>query len=181
MSKCGICNSEHCAAIDSQLDSGVFQRDIALLHGVSRHAISRHVRHSKTATTAAPENGDGESLEAQAEKWLRRADDIYATSTANQDARGQVQALTAAFRGLELQHKSEKAAEDAPPADGVEPVTIAMIDALVQSELAKSPRGRNQNRLYSAPDKVLELAARLADNPASWATVESILESTQVN
>jgi hypothetical protein len=183
MTRCSICNSPKKNAIDDLLDGGAFQRDIAAQFGVSRFALSRHVKHSKPATAAAvPESGDGESLEAQAARWLSRADDIYDRSIVDGDVRGQVQALTGAFRGLELQHRAElKAAEAAPPTGDAAPVTIEEIDRIVHATLNETPRGRHQSRLFSAPDKVLELAAKLADSPSAWTTVERILESTQVN
>lgn len=172
--RCSICNSEHCAAIDDLADSGTATlKEIAQQFGCSYASLVRHAaRHGKNAPApATPENS--ESLEAQAEKWLRRADDIYATADANQDARGQVAALGAAFRGLELQHKAElKAAEAAPAATGI---TLEEIDRIVHGENMKTQHGRTF-------EKALELAVKLADHPATWAAVETILsESTRVN
>jgi hypothetical protein len=180
MTRCTICNSEHRAAIDSLLDGGAFQRDVAAQFGVSRFALSRHLRHSNQAPVATADNG--ETLEAQAARWLQRADDIYACSTVNGDVRGQVQSLTAAFRGLELQHKSElRDAESPPPANGETPVTLEEIDRIVQRINTETERGRAFEKLYRASDRAIQLAARLADHPASWPAVETILESTRVN
>jgi hypothetical protein len=176
-SRCSICNSEHFAAIDDLADSqSLTLKEIAAQFQVSYPALVRHAaRHSKNAPAPTPENGTSD-LAAEAAKWMRRADRIYETSTANDDVRGAAQSLQVAFRGLELQHKAElKAAEVAPPA-GETPLTIEYMDSLIEKTLNETERGRNQNRLYSAPDAVLEIACRIADHPEMLGAVETILE-----
>jgi hypothetical protein len=173
--KCSICTHPNLAEIDSLLDAGTNQKDAAAQFGVSRFALSRHVRHS--APAPMPEPGTSEPLETQAARWMERADAIYQASTANGDVRGQVQALTGAFRGLELQHRAElKVAESTPPAGDGTPVTIEEIDRIVQSTLNETQRGKNLNRLFDAPDAVLEIAVRVLDAPESWGAVETVLE-----
>jgi hypothetical protein len=157
MNKCSICLSPNRPGIDDLLDAGTNQKTVAAQFGVSRYALSRHVRHSKPAPANAPDSGNGESLEVQAEKWLSRADDIYATSTANGDVRGQVQSLTAAFRGLELQAKAESRAAESVSVTGSDaPVTIEYMDSIIRKAL-DTPRGRALDKLRVAPDKLIEL------------------------
>lgn len=174
MTKCSICAHADLAAIDDLLSGGANQKGVAQQFGVSRFALSRHLRHSKSAP--APEPGTGETLEVQATRWLQRADDIYATSTENGDVRGQVQSLTAAFRGLELQHRAElRTAQSAPPAGADAPVTIEMMDEILQrteAEIAATPRGRALSELQSASDRFLEIAGQLYHDPELLREVE---------
>ncbi len=164
MSKCSICQSPNLAMINDLLDSGAYQRDIAQRLGISRFSLSRHVKHSKAV--AVPENGDGggDSLEAQAARWLQRADDIYDRSIVDGDVRGQVQALTGAFRGLELQHRAElKAAEAAPAPGDSAPITIELLDEIIQRAIGNR-RHKLIDRIFATPESTL-------------ASVEHILET----
>lgn len=150
---------------------------LAMRFNVSVHSLSRR----KRALAVTVESG-ADALEQQAAMWRERADTLWHTATADADTRAQAAAIAAGLRSCELMAQEAKRAAANPPLvgeDGSEVVTIEMIDRLVRAELNATPRGRNQSQLYSAPDKVLELAARLADNPQSWGAVESILESTQ--
>ena len=129
---CSICAHLDVAAINSALFSGVFKKSIAQQFGVSPHAISRHSRNCLVVPAPAPESSDG-ALEVQAARWLRRADDIYAASTANGDVRGQVQSLTAAFRGLELQHRAEQREAAATPEPDREQLSLQDIDRIAKA------------------------------------------------
>jgi hypothetical protein len=120
----------------------------------------------------APETGTGETLEVQATRWLQRADDIYAASTANGDVRGQVQSLTAAFRGLELQHRSEQREAAAPESDG-DAMTLQEIDKILAKwdRVAKSTDERTSQLAISKLRQVgafdlYEVFTRVWDQPA---------------
>jgi hypothetical protein len=166
MTRCTICNSPNLAAISDLADANVSLKEIAAQFHCSYPALVRHcARHRNPAPAPATENG--ETLEVQAARWLSRADDVYASSTANQDTRGQVQALTAAFRGLELQHKSEKAAEAAPVPGAGHPATIEMMDEIIQRAIGDR-RSTLIDKIFAAPDATLD-------------AVETLLSTGQVN
>jgi hypothetical protein len=173
--KCSVCADPNLAAIDDSLDSGAFQKDVAAQFGVSRYALSRHVRHSAPAPAPAQET-EISDLTAEAEKWRVRADQVWEQSVADQDTRGQVQALQAGLRSVELQHRQEQRAAEPKPENGETPVTIEEIDRIVSSELNKTERGKNQNRLFAAPDTALALAVRVLDAPELWGAIETVLE-----
>lgn len=177
MSKCSICAHTELPAIESALASGTFKKDVAAQFGASVYALSRHVKHSSPASAHTRTSQD------ELVKWLSRADDQYLLAVADADQRGAVAALVAGLRAVEARlREEERAAESEQQTAGTEtPVTLEEIDRIVQSALNETPRGRALNLLYGAPDRAVELAARLADNPASWDALESILESTQVN
>lgn len=152
---------------------------LATRFNVSAHSLSR--RKKALSATAEAEN-DPDALERQAAMWRERADTLWHTATADADVRGQAAAIAAGLRSCELmaQQAKQAAANPSPVGTGT-PVTIELIDSIVHSELSKTERGRNENRLYSAPDRVLRLAVKLLDHPGSWDDVEHILETTQVN
>jgi len=180
--KCSICSNPNRAAIDDLLDAGTNQKDVAVQFGVSKFALSRHARHTPEVEAA------GGDSPAEIEKWLGRADDQYLLAVANADQRGAINALVAGLRAVEAQAKSEEREEEATPVTGTDapvtgtdaPITIEEIDRIIQTTLNETERGRNQNRLYSAPDAVLEIAVRIMDNPSKLPAVKTILES-QVN
>ena len=181
MNKCKICASEYCAEIDSLLDSGEFKKTVAAQFNVSYPALVRHAaRHGKNAPAPATEISD---LAKEAETWRIRANQAWEQSVAEGDRRGQTQSLAVALRGLELAYKQAERDAEAAPAAGTGGVNLEEIDRIMQDENAKSPRGRAFEKLYTAPDAVVEMAARLADHPHCWPTVETILlsESTRVN
>ena len=93
--KCSICNSEHCAAIDSLLEGGASQKDVAAQFKVSRFAISRHVRHAQPVPVAL--ESDPDSLEARATLWRERADQLWHMATADADSRALPQSSTGRF------------------------------------------------------------------------------------
>ncbi len=180
MNKCKICASEYCAEIDSLLDSGEFKKNIAAQFNVSYPALVRHAaRHGKNAPAPATEISD---LAKEAETWRIRANQVWEQSVGDGDTRGQTQSLAVALRGLELAYKQAERDAEAVPAAGTSGISIDDIDAIVHGENAKSPRGRAFEKLYTAPDAVVEMAARLADHPHCWPTVQQLLsESTRVN
>jgi hypothetical protein len=144
-SRCTICSSEHLVAIDDLADSqSLTLKEIAHQFQVSYPALVRHcARHGKNAPppAAATENGNGDSLAQEAEKWRLRADQVWAQSVADQDTRGQVQALQAGLRSVELQHKQEqRAAEPVPVPAGETVLTIEAMDKLVQHVLDEDPK-----------------------------------------
>lgn len=128
MSRCSICLSPELPAIETALASGAFKKDVAAKFNVSAFALSRHVRHS----APAPETSTGTE---EIGKWLARADLIWEQATADQDVRGQAQAVAAGLRALEAQSAHvARAAESEQPADGTIPeITMQQIDALMQN------------------------------------------------
>jgi hypothetical protein len=115
---CQVCIHAQRSAVDAALLDGQQLKPLAAEYGISVSSLSRHkTRHLFAATPAA--NCDLDSLESQAALWLSRADDIYSQSAISGDVRGQAQALTGAFRGLELKARqferdAERAAQNCP-------------------------------------------------------------------
>ena len=127
--QCSICSSPHLAAIDDLLDGGATQKDSAAHFGVSKFALSRHVRHSNP-TPVTPESAD--SLEARAALWRERADQLWHTATADADSRAMAQAVSAGLRSVELQaRQKEREAEAAPDAEDDGKLSVEVLDKIV--------------------------------------------------
>lgn len=177
-SRCTICASEHVAAIDDLADSNTATlKEIAAQFLVSYPALVRHCARHRSAASAAPENGNSDSLESQASLWRLRADSLWHSATASEDVRGQAQAVAAGLRSVELQARAERRDAEAKPQteDGSEVVTIAMIDKII-AEALDNPRDHALTKLRRAPDAALELAVRLLDHPQLWGAVETVIE-----
>jgi predicted transcriptional regulator len=127
MTRCTICSSPHRAAIDDLLDAGTSQKDVAEQFGVSRFAVSRHVRHS----APAPETSSGDSRE-EISKWLSRADDQYLVATADGDQRGAINALVGGLRAVEARIRNEEREAEAPD--------VAESDEFTERDIAKFDR-----------------------------------------
>jgi hypothetical protein len=103
---CTICTGENTAQVNSLIASGIKLKDIAAQTGASPYALSRHKRNCLTPTATTP-TGDGALA-----LWLQRADDLYNASGAALDLRGQAQAITTAFRALEIKRKHEEKTQE---------------------------------------------------------------------
>src|ERR1017187_145659 len=108
--KCSICSHSEAAAINAAVEAGLFQRDVAAQFNVSKYALSRH---KKNCLAPVP-NGNGETTSDQLERWLARADEVWATASINGDVRSQVSALSAAVRALQSaqRHEAKRAEQD---------------------------------------------------------------------
>jgi hypothetical protein len=176
--KCSICaRTADVEAINAQLRAGLFQNDIAQQFQVSRFVVSRHARKCLTAAVAPIPESNAATLEAQAAVWLARADAIYELATATQDIRGQVQAVTSAFRGLELQHRAEKTettAADAPSTGEV--VTIEKMDEIIRRiELGETA----ETQLIYQIVQALKSAVTYSGSPVVLALIEQLLGATE--
>lgn len=128
--KCSVCNSEHCATIDSLLDGGTNQKDIAAQFGVSRFAVSRHARHGKRVPVTL--ENDPDSLEARATLWRERADQLWHTANADADSRAMAQAVSAGLRSVELQARQKERVAEAAPEEDDGKLTIPEFDRIVE-------------------------------------------------
>jgi hypothetical protein len=125
---CTICTHANCTEIDSLLDSGNQQKQVALQFGVSAHALSRHVRHGKNV---APD-----SLDVDEQLWLDRLDKAHRQAVRDGDIRGQQQIAATGLR-VARQRKVEaekaKAAKAATVAESdANKVSIGDLDSLVE-------------------------------------------------
>src|SRR5580658_6049239 len=113
---CTICTHANCTEIDSLLDSGNQQKQVALQFGVSAHALSRHVRHGKNV---APD-----SLDADEQLWLDRLVSAHQQAVRDGDIRGQQQIAATGLRvARQRKVEAEKAKKTAQAA------TVAESDA----------------------------------------------------
>jgi hypothetical protein len=125
---CTICAHANCAEIDSLLDSGTQQKQVALQFGVSAHALSRHVRHGNNV---APDSLDGDE-----QLWLARLEKAHKQAVRDGDIRGQQQIAATGLR-VARQRKVEaekaKAAKAAIVAESDDnKVSIGDLDSLVE-------------------------------------------------
>jgi hypothetical protein len=126
--KCSICAHPDALGINSALEAGLQQQQVAATFSVSKYALSRH----RNRCLAAPL--DVSALSGGSEeiaRWMRRADDLYLLAGSNADVRGQLGALTAAFKGIQAAEKQrdkereEQAKIDTNPhADSVEELDL---------------------------------------------------------
>lgn len=113
---CTICTSPDRPTIDGQLLAGVKQKNIAQqFPGLSRFALSRHWRSCLTTSSPVVKGGDDDSQEIGI--WLLRAEEIFNSATVNGDVRGQVGALGAALKSLEMRSKTKEREREAAPRD----------------------------------------------------------------
>jgi hypothetical protein len=104
---CSICTSPDRLAIDGKLLAGVKQKTVAeQFPGLSRFALSRHWRLCIPTSSAAVNVGDDDSQEIG--RWLLRAEEIFNAAAINGDIRGQVGALGAALKSLEMRSKTKE-------------------------------------------------------------------------
>lgn len=132
MSRCKICRNPHLGAVDSLLASGLKLKDIAAqLHGISIYSLSRHRRNC--LTTSPEVSGGAEELA----KWMQRADDLYLIAGSNADVRGQLGALTAAFKGVVASEKQRDKDRDQQEIDNMQPhpATVQELDIRVKAFL----------------------------------------------
>jgi hypothetical protein len=134
--KCGICGHAQAMEINSALEAGLFQRDVAAQFSVSKFALSRH-----KAKCLHPVSTGESSTDDQLEKWLRRADDLYLAAGANGDVRSQVSSLSAAVRSLQSaqRHEAKRAEQDEKPSAGQ--MQVNHLDAVVEKYLNNLPPG----------------------------------------
>jgi transposase-like protein len=167
MSRCSICNSEHCAEIDNLVDSqSLTLKEIAQQFGVSYPALVRHcARHGKNALAPARET-EISDLTAEAEKWRVRADQVWEQSVADQDTRGQVQALQAGLRSVELQHRQEQRAAEPKPENSETPCTIEKIDEIISRAMGDRRSGLI-DKIFSAPESTLAAVERVLSESVS--------------
>lgn len=100
--RCAVCQNPARQQIDSSIMAGLSFNEIGRTFSVSRFSVQRHKRNCLNAAR------EPESLQGQLNLWLKRANELFLTSGASADARGQAQALTAAFRGLEFALKHQE-------------------------------------------------------------------------
>jgi hypothetical protein len=170
MKRCKACSHESAGAINAAIESGVKLAAVAKQFGISKYVASRHSRICMGAL-AKPE-----SLETQLETWMRRANDLFLTSGAALDARGQSQALIAGLRALEfsLKHRELEAAKvrDLPmdareftPEEGQR--FWKFLDAQFQDALSQP---------YATGIRAMEIEHALARNPELWPKVQALIQ-----
>jgi hypothetical protein len=133
--KCSVCPHAQIAEINARLESGCKQLEVAAGFSLSRFALSRHA--NKCLRPAST----GDNTAALADKWLRRADEIWATATINGDVRGQAAALASAVRHLQATQKREEkqAEQEAQKPSGQ--LEVDRLDAVVAHYLDNQPPG----------------------------------------
>lgn len=124
---CQICEHPERDKLDAALRAGQQKQTIAATYAVSRDALSRHANRHLDAPS--------DTLSLEAEKWRRRADELWHCATASEDVRGQAQACANGLRSLQIVAKraaeqEEKAAE-AAPAEASAVLTLDTIDRLI--------------------------------------------------
>jgi hypothetical protein len=149
---CSICAHANCAEIDSLLDSGTQQKQVALQFGVSAHALSRHVRHGKNV---APDSLDGDE-----QLWLDRLDKAHKQAVRDGDIRGQQQIAATGLR-VARQRKVEaekaKAAKAATVAESSDRVSIGSLDEMVAILTAENPSPVDRPKIKQALDRARAL------------------------
>jgi hypothetical protein len=126
------------------LAAGVAQKDVAQQFGVSKFAISRHIRH---VAKQAQEVEDNDSP-TEIAKWLCRADDQYLLAVANADQRAAVQSLVAGLRAIESKAKAAErefeANRDRP--DDIPEISIEQFDRLA-AQAEESVKARDDDHI----------------------------------
>jgi hypothetical protein len=144
-SNCAVClHAEH-GVIDADLLAGQKLKTLAATYGISPFSLSRHKsRHLQVAGALDTAEDDSDSLEAQAQKWRLRADQLWARSEIDLDSRAAAQALAAGLRSCELQaRQKERETENAPDVGAVPPITIQQLDAFVaDAESRENPESK---------------------------------------
>jgi Zn-dependent M32 family carboxypeptidase len=111
--------------MEDLLDSGESLISISERFGVSKFALSRHLRHNKPAPPP-------DSLESRVVTARLRADELWHQAKSNADSRGMAQALSASVRQLELEiSQAKEQAESAPAAASDSEFTLDEIDRFV--------------------------------------------------
>lgn len=110
-SSCAVCVHLDRAAIDTALIAGERLNTVAARFGISKFSVGRHRSRHLVATTPITTGADDTD---EINRWLARAEEIYAIACVDSDSRGKVSALTAALKSLEMRAKSrEREAEAA--------------------------------------------------------------------
>jgi hypothetical protein len=112
--RCSICkNTANLAAIDSLLDSGTPQKEVAATFNVSRFAISRHVNHQRNSSPAAGSPGSAGDLQSKSALLWERSNEIWNLGAADADLRSQISSIQTGLRSLELQAKQRERDQEA--------------------------------------------------------------------
>jgi hypothetical protein len=151
---CTICTHANCTEIDSLLDSGNQQKQVALQFGVSAHALSRHVRHGKNV---APD-----SLDADEQLWLDRLVAAHKQAVRDGDIRGQQQIAATGLRVARQRkveaEKAKKTAQAATVAESSDRVSIGSLDEMVAILTAENPSPVDRPKIKQALDRARALS-----------------------
>jgi hypothetical protein len=183
MTRCSICNSEHCAAIDDLADSGTAtMKEIAQQFHCSYPALVRHcARHRNPAPATAPGSNGGDS-QTEIVKWLQRADDQYLLASANADQRGAVTALVAGLRACEAQARNEDREEPAPVSPAGTACTIESLDAIIHKVMDEDPTWKCIEVIRQLDLETLQAIAKAAlSGGMLHVTVNEVAEQPRVN
>jgi hypothetical protein len=157
---CTICTHANCTEIDSLLDSGNQQKQVALQFGVSAHALSRHVRHGKNV---APD-----SLDVDEQLWLDRLSAAHRQAVRDGDIRGQQQIAATGLRAARQRkveaEKAKKAAKAATVAESDDRVSIGSLDEMVAILTAENPTPVDRPKIKQALDRARALSRLDAEN-----------------
>lgn len=186
---CTICASPDRPTIDGQLLAGVKQKTVAeQFPELSRFALSRHWR---SCVSRPGMNGQGDELAL----WILRAEEIFNSATVNGDVRGQVGALGAALKSLEMRAKTkererESASRDLPasPESWTEEeaqkmrdyLDAALMNASATPYASSWAKDAGLQLLVEAHPNLMPLLQKLAHAPALIAQVQNLMSEVVV-
>ena len=191
--KCSICTGENVAQINAMLESGLKLKDVALqVPGLSLYALSRHKRNCLEVAPAIT-NGSADPLEQQIGVWLQRSEELWLAGGASLDLRSQGQAISSAFRALEFARKNQERMEEKATAARDLPTDISKWtpeEAHKHLEFMDWMIAEAAHTSYATPDvrvaslviamtknsELLNVAQRLADDPAMLVTVQTLMK-----
>jgi hypothetical protein len=103
---CACCRHPQCSELDAALlANSQTLKVLSLTYSVSAFSLSRHKKH----LISVPSIVGNEKLDSQEiARWLQKAEQVYEISASQADVRGQVSAIGAALKSLEMRARAKE-------------------------------------------------------------------------
>lgn len=162
MSVCSVCSSKYLAAIEAAIASGEPKSTVARRHGVSRHAIKRHVEHSLEGVIVPASRPELEGRLHDLDGRLVGLEAVLQRTLEDAMAAGKASTLVAVAR--ELRMTLESIAKLRGQLDERPVVNLAVVPEF------RAMTSRLLDALLPYPEARLAAAGALSHTPTSTAT-----------